>query len=112
MAWIPSGESCLAAFCFAQTGGLGWAAIAGDWALRSGHPNRRAVRRAIWEAYIRGRRAAWLLGEDYASLLAEPLDAARSRLALTSPARYHAIPPEHRDTPVARTQSKRQAELV
>jgi ubiquinone biosynthesis protein COQ4 len=108
----PFGESCLAAFCFAQTGGLGWAGIAGDWAVRRGHTDGRAVRRAIWEAYRRGRRSAWLLGEDYEQLLAEPLAGARSRLGLTSPRRYHAVPADRRGTPVARTRTALNVEPV
>ncbi len=91
------GEACLVAFSFAQTRALGWAAIGtGAWltALRQpGHPYARA----IWEGYTRGRAAAWLPGEDYEALLAEPLAAARARLKLAPPAIFDRIPPEARN---------------
>ena len=38
--------------------------------------------RAVIEGYRRGKRAAWLHGEDYEALMAEPLDAARRRLGI------------------------------
>jgi ubiquinone biosynthesis protein COQ4 len=75
----PLGEACLVAFSYAQTRGLGWALIALGAALRSRDP---AVVRAIWQGYRRGRASAWLLGEDYEALLAEPLEAARRRLSI------------------------------
>lgn len=91
------GEACLVAFSYAQTRGLGWALIAvGAWqrAIRSG---RKSHARAIFEGWRLGRAARWLPGEDYRTLLAEPLDAARSRLGLTPPITYLAIPPAERD---------------
>jgi ubiquinone biosynthesis protein COQ4 len=42
----------------------------------------RQVRAAVREAYARGRRAAWLYGVDWESMLTEPLDVVRSRLHL------------------------------
>ncbi|MBV8971166.1 MAG: ubiquinone biosynthesis protein [Sphingomonadaceae bacterium] len=94
------GEACLVAFSFAQTRAYGWAAIGiGAWltALRQpGHPYARA----IWEGYRRGRAAAWLPGEDYEALLAEPLAAARVRLGLTPPVVFDSIPPEARNRAV------------
>jgi ubiquinone biosynthesis protein COQ4 len=90
------GEACLVAFSFAQTGGLGWAAIGIGSALRP-RGARGPYVRAIWQGYQRGKAAAWLAGEDYEMLLAEPLDAARRRLNLTAPTLYDAIPAEARD---------------
>lgn len=85
------GELCLVAFSYAQTRGLGWGAIATMGALKSLSVTRSAaVARAVWEGYRHGRRAAWLHGEDYEALLAEPLDAARRRLRIAEPVRYHA----------------------
>jgi ubiquinone biosynthesis protein COQ4 len=90
------GEACLVAFSFPQTRALGWAAIGlGAWltALRQrGHPYARAIH----EGYVRGRAAAWLPGEDYEALLAEPLAAARVRLGLRPPVIFDAIPPAAR----------------
>lgn len=90
------GEACLVAFSYAQTRGLGWAFIAVGAALRR-RGAQYAYRKAIWQGYQRGRRAAWLLAEDYERLLAEPLEAARRRLNLTPPTIYDSIPAAARD---------------
>ena len=83
------GEVCLVAFSYAQDGGLGWAWIAGGAALKSiGVTGNRLFARAVWEGYRNGRRAAWLAGEDYEALMAEPLDAARRRLRIATPVAY------------------------
>lgn len=84
----PMGEVCVVAFSYAQTGSSGFALIAVGGALKiarelPGEP----VRRAVLEAYQRGRKAAWLPGEDYQRLFMEPLDAARARLNI-QPIRY------------------------
>ena len=47
-----------------------------------------AVLRAVWEGYRHGKRAKWLSGEDYVTLLAEPLQIARARLGIAEPALY------------------------
>lgn len=91
------GEACLVAFSYAQTGGLGWAVIALGAASRARKNRAQPYVKAIWQGYRRGKKAAWLLGEDYERLMAEPLDAARRRLGLTPPTIYDAIPPEARD---------------
>lgn len=88
----PLGEACLVAFSYAQTKGLGWALIAVGAAIRSREEPRHPYMRAIWQGYQRGKRAAWLLGEDYEALFAEPLDAARRRLGLTPATVYEHIP--------------------
>jgi len=93
------GEACLVAFSYAQTKGLGWALIAFGAISRS--PGTYPYRKAIWQGYLRGRRAKWLLGEDYESLMAEPLDAARRRLGITPATVYDSIPLEARDGAVA-----------
>ena len=85
----PLGEACLVAFSYAQTGGLGWAFIAAGAALKSLRITRSfAFARAVREGYRHGKRAAWLTGEDYEALMAEPIDAARRRLNLAEPVRY------------------------
>lgn len=77
------GEACLVAFSYAQVGGLGWAFIAVGAAIKSLVITKSSLfARAVWEGYARGRRAAWLAGEDYHALLNEPLAAARARLGL------------------------------
>lgn len=85
----PLGEACLVAFSYAQTAGLGWAAIAVGAALKSLRITRgTAFARAVWEGWRHGRRAAWLHLEDYEALMAEPLAAARERLRIVEPMRY------------------------
>lgn len=92
------GEACLVAFSFAQTRGPGWAVIAigaGVKAIRLGGGWKHVA--AIWEGYQRGRRSAWLPGEDYRALLAEPVESARRRLGIVPSPKYDAVPPERRD---------------
>jgi len=91
------GEMCLVAFSFQETHGLGWALIAGGGFLRAHGPAACKARRALLEASRRGKKAAWLPGEDYEQLLCEPLEAARARLGLTPPVAYNAVPRDLRD---------------
>ena len=98
------GEACLVAFSYAQTGGLGWAAIALGAAARP-RPGRHPFKRAIWQGYRRGRAANWLLGEDYERLLREPIESARARLGLTPPTYYDVIPAEARKAPRRRART-------
>ena len=95
------GESCLVAFSYAQTKGLGWALIGAGAAWRS-RGTKYPVLRAIWQGYRRGKAAAWLLGEDYEALMAEPLEAARRRLNITPPTIYDSIPASVRNGAVPR----------
>lgn len=85
------GEGCLVAFSFAQTGGLGWGLIALGAAVQALLRGSPAAVAAIVEGWRRGRRAAWLPGEDYRTLLVEPIGAARARLRLDPPVKYHAV---------------------
>lgn len=83
------GEACLVAFSYAQTRGLGWAFIAGGAALKSLRETKGTLfANAVREGYRHGKRAAWLLGEDYEALMHEPLDAARARLGIADPVLY------------------------
>ncbi|WP_454721302.1 MULTISPECIES: Coq4 family protein [Cupriavidus] len=86
------GEAALVAFSYAQSGGLGWAFIATAAALHSVRLTRgTAYARAVIEGYRHGRRAKWLMGEDYEALLGEPLEAARRRLGIVVPEKYLAL---------------------
>ena len=91
------GEACLVAFSYAQTKGLGWAVIGLGAASRARKSRAHPYVKAIWQGYKRGQSAAWLLGEDYERLMAEPLEAARRRLGITPATIYDAIPAEARD---------------
>lgn len=83
------GEACLVAFSYAQTGGLGWAFIAGGAAFKSLRvTGKRDFLKAVLEGYRHGKQAGWLHGEDYEALLAEPIEAARRRLRIETPVAY------------------------
>jgi ubiquinone biosynthesis protein COQ4 len=92
------GEACVVAFSYAQTKSAGFALIAaaGSNELQRqlpGHP----VRKAVWQAYQNGRRAAWLPALDYVALMREPLIDARKRLNIAAPTFYAAIPEARRN---------------
>ena len=88
----PGGEAGLVAFSYAQTGGLGWAAIALGAALRGVSALKSLeVPAMILEGYRNGRHAKWLLAEDYEALFAEPIQSARARLRIRTPKRYIAL---------------------
>ncbi|HEX8381756.1 MAG TPA: Coq4 family protein [Sphingomonas sp.] len=83
------GEAALVAFSFAQTRGMGWALIGAGAALKSIRvTGGKLFARAVLEGYRQGKRAEWLLGEDYEALMHEPLDAARKRLRIAEPVAY------------------------
>jgi ubiquinone biosynthesis protein COQ4 len=85
----PLGEACLTAFSFAQTGLKGFAliAIVASHRISRARPGH-AVRRAVFEGYRRGRRAAWLVAADWEKLLAERVDAIRAQYGVLPPAYY------------------------
>lgn len=91
------GEAALVAFSYAQTSALGWALIGVGAALRGARQPGQPYARAILEGYRRGRTAAWLPGQDYEALLAEPLDAVRERLGLIPPVIFDSIPVDKRN---------------
>lgn len=96
------GELCLVAFSYAQTRSLGWAFIAVGGCLRSLQDgNGKVVIKAVWQAYQNGKKAAWLPGEDFERILAEPVEAARQRLNIPAPDAYLAVPAEYREGAVA-----------
>jgi len=85
----PLGEACLVAFSYAQTGQLGFAVIA----MFAGRRISRArpsqpIWRAIWEGYRRGRRARWLIGADWETLLSQSVETIREQFRV-KPARYY-----------------------
>ena len=81
------GEAALLAFSYAQTRNRGvgfivaiaWLRASGDFAF---------ARPIIVEGYRRGKRAAWLPGQDWEWLLTQPLGAVRERLGLGEPPAY------------------------
>ncbi|TRO89100.1 ubiquinone biosynthesis protein [Glycocaulis profundi] len=92
------GEACVVAFSLPQTRSAGFGLIAAGAGVqfaraRTGHPCARAILRA-WRD---GRRAAWLPGQDYEAMMAEPLDAVRERLRIPRPVLYEQVPVQVRD---------------
>jgi len=85
------GEVCLLAFTYAQTRnrGVGVMALVGSFKLADYYG--RGVFGAAFRAYRDGRRAAWLPGQDWESMLGEPIDSLRERLGLVTPVRYRAL---------------------
>ena len=90
------GEGGLVAFSYAQTGGLGWAAIAVGAAYRYAREGRWGHVAAIRQGWQNGRRARWLQGEDYLALLTLPIETVRERLGIGAPTKYLAIPADQR----------------
>lgn len=83
------GEAALVAFSYAQVGGLGWAFIGTAAALKSMRVTKGTLfAKAVWEGYRNGRAAKWISGEDYLTLLHEPLESARQRLGIRKPEIY------------------------
>lgn len=83
------GEAALLAFSYAQTRnrGVGFI-VAVAWLRASG--DFSFARPVIAEGYRRGKRAAWLPGQDWEWLLTQPLAAVRERLGLGDPPAYEA----------------------
>lgn len=87
----PLGEVCLLAFMYRQTGnrGGGLIALMGMRKL-SKAPGGRAVRKAVFEAFRNGGKAAWLPGMDWEAVLGEDLEVLRERLRAPAPRAYRA----------------------
>jgi ubiquinone biosynthesis protein COQ4 len=81
------GEAALLAFSFAQTHNRGIGFIVAVAWLKAGGDGG-AARRIIGAGYRRGRRAAWLPGADWETLLTQPLSAVREQLRLGAPPTY------------------------
>jgi ubiquinone biosynthesis protein COQ4 len=93
----PLGEACVTAFSYAQTGLKGFGVIATVVAFQIARrlPGQD-VMRAVFEAYRQGKRAEWLIGADWESLLSQPLDAVRAQLKVSPPTHYPRILPDLR----------------
>lgn len=82
------GEALLLAFTYAQTKnrGIGVICLAGCMKLSQRYGS--GVFSAAWRAYKAGRRAAWLPGQDWEALLAQPVDEVRQQLGIEPPEAY------------------------
>jgi ubiquinone biosynthesis protein COQ4 len=85
------GELCLLAFTYAQTRnrGIGLIVLVGAFKLRKTYGG--SVFRAVLRGYRDGRRAAWLPGQDWEALLAQPVDDVRRSLAIEHPIPYQVL---------------------
>jgi ubiquinone biosynthesis protein COQ4 len=50
--------------------------------------SRQAVRRAVFEGFRHGRRAAWLYAADWENPLTDPVEAIRTRHSIIPPVYY------------------------
>jgi len=83
------GETCLLAFSFAQTRQRGFALVAAVWSMRQQVLAWRSpVLSCVIEGARLGRRAEWLLAQDWERLLEEPLPAVRQKLGISAPQKY------------------------
>jgi ubiquinone biosynthesis protein COQ4 len=75
------GEAVLTAFSYAQTGALQWGflVLVGFVKVKF-HPLKIA---AIIEGYRRGKKAKWILGENFETMIYEDLEECRERLNLS-----------------------------
>jgi ubiquinone biosynthesis protein COQ4 len=84
------GEAALLALTYAQTRnpGIGFIVATAYW--KAGGEARYA-RRLMKDAYRRGKRAAWLPGQDWEALLEQPLQQVREQLRLGDPPSYEQV---------------------
>lgn len=87
------GEACLVAFSYSQTrskgfGLIGLAAAVQFMRAKTGYPAARSIMRAFKD----GRKAAWLPGLDYQSVLSMPLEELRARYRIADPVLYRQVP--------------------
>jgi len=80
------GEIAVLAFTFAQTGNTGIAYLVWRSLWRNGF--RSETGRLIRQAYMRGRRAEWMLDADWETLLEQPIDEVRAQLGVGEPPVY------------------------
>jgi len=85
------GEQCVLAFSYSQTPGWGvlFIAWAGARELKK-QVGDFGIYAAVREGQQLGKAAQSITNQDIAALLAEPLDSARARLGIGTPAAYHA----------------------
>ena len=82
------GEMCLIMFSYAQTRSLAWLVISLSilFTLLIRHPSKSSMLlKMVYEAYRNGKKAKFLLAEDYDKLLSENIDSARERLNISLP---------------------------
>ena len=92
----PLGELCLLGVLYSQIRNPGTAFIAllGLLQVRFEYPGAPSVR-AVLQGFSIGRRAQWMIAQDWEALLALPIDEVRARLELARPTYYEQCAPLH-----------------
>ncbi len=85
------GEACLLAFTYAQTRnrGLGIITLAGMFKISQ--ELGPEVKKAVWQGYKAGKRAAWLPEQDWETLVARPIEEVRQQLDINPPVKYREV---------------------
>ena len=83
------GELCLLTFMYRQQGNLGMLLIV----IMAWNQLPKAARKAVYEAWRNGRKARWLAGQDWETLLARSLEDIRRDLTIQPPVAYQAFTP-------------------
>ena len=88
------GEAALLAFTFAQTWNPGIALIIGigiTKTIRSQIGDGPAARKTIRDGFRRGRKAKWLVEQEWETMLALPVEEVRRRLNVEAPPVYREV---------------------
>jgi ubiquinone biosynthesis protein COQ4 len=87
------GETALLAFTFSQTWNPAIGLIIGIGVTKTAGVQNggAAARKTIADGFRRGRKAAWMPGQDWESMLAMPIEEVRRRLSLEAPPIYGEI---------------------
>lgn len=107
----PLGELCLLGVLYSQIGSLGTAFISllGLLQVPFEYPGAPSIR-AVGQGFRIGRRAEWMIAQDWEALLARPFADVRRELGIERPSYYEASVPLHDATrsrsAVARAQAQ------
>lgn len=109
----PVGEACVVAFSYAQTGHIGFAVIAFFGGLNIAKQLTDApVKRAVFEAYRRGKACGWLVGADWENLMAVPVETIRRQFAVPAARHYQPVLAKLRERMAAKAQPASQPAMA
>jgi ubiquinone biosynthesis protein COQ4 len=92
----PLGELCLLGVLYSQIRNAGTAFIAllGLFQVPFEYPGAPSIR-AVFQGFWIGRRAEWMIAQDWKALLALPIEEVRAKLRLERPTYYWQSAPRH-----------------
>jgi ubiquinone biosynthesis protein COQ4 len=92
----PLGELCLLGVLYSQirTPGTAFIALLGLLQVPFEYPGAPSIR-AVMQGFSIGRRAQWMIAQDWEALLALPIDEVREQLGLERPTYYEQSAPLH-----------------